>query len=133
MKYNNDELFITYLMIRSLIFLILMGLMMTSCYYDSEEYLYPQSAICDTSNVLYSNSIKPVIDAYCVSCHSGGTPSGSISLENYDQIKPHALDGHLLDALYGTGGAQQMPPGGSLSPCNLAKFRIWITAGAPKN
>lgn len=120
-------------MVKSLLFLMLIGLLMTSCYYDSEEYLYPQTAVCDTSNVLFSNTIKPVIDDYCVSCHSGGTPSGNVSLENYDQIKTHALDGHLMDALYGTGGAQQMPPGGSLSTCNLAKFKIWITAGAPKN
>jgi hypothetical protein len=117
-------------MIRYILFLAIMGMVMTSCYYDSEEYLYPQSAVCDTSNVTFSASIKPVITDYCLTCHSGGAPSGNVNLESYKSIHDLAVSGHLLHVLYGTGGAQQMPPGGSLSACNIAKFEIWITAGA---
>ena len=32
----------------------------TSCYYDKEEILYPQS-VCDTTNVTYSSSVVSIL------------------------------------------------------------------------
>ena len=64
---------------------LFMGLQ--SCYYDNEEELYPNgSAPCDTSNVTFSNSVMPVINQYCISCHGGSFPQGNIFLDNYTNI-----------------------------------------------
>jgi hypothetical protein len=118
-------------MIRSLIVFFSIILLATSCYYDSEEYLYPQSFDCDTANVSFSASVKPIIDAYCVGCHSGGAPGGNLRLETFSNIQEVALNGLLVNSVFGTGGVSPMPKGGgSLSACELAKIKKWVDSGA---
>ena len=75
-----------------LLILVIVG-MIQSCYYDNEEELYPVPSPCDTTNVTYTQSVWPIISNNCTNCHSGSTPSGNISLENYDEI---AAAAHLL-------------------------------------
>ena len=55
----------------------------TSCSYENMETLYPQEPGCDTINVSYTEDIKPIFDANCVSCHSGSAPAGGYSFEDY--------------------------------------------------
>jgi hypothetical protein len=61
------------------------------CYYDNEEYLYPQlNTVCDTVSVTYSVSVKSVLKQNCLSCHSNNTAAslgGNIKLENYANVK----------------------------------------------
>jgi hypothetical protein len=60
---------------RGLLFLILVVsvLVISGCYYDVAEELYPSNGTtCDTSSVTYSLTVKPIIDQFCVSCHSQG-------------------------------------------------------------
>jgi hypothetical protein len=109
--------------------------MYSSCYYDNEETLYPNNTQpCDTSNVTYSQSIVPIVSANCNVCHNKIILSGQVVTDNYDDLKKIALDNNrLLKAIYWTGPFQ-MPKGGNQLPsCDLAKFRIWIQAGAPDN
>jgi len=45
-----------------------------SCYYDSEEALYPSlSSSCDTITVTFSGTITPILANSCLSCHSNAT------------------------------------------------------------
>jgi hypothetical protein len=37
---------------------------------------------CDTSNVLYSNEIAPIINTYCKGCHNTGNKGGNVNLDN---------------------------------------------------
>jgi cytochrome c5 len=88
---------------------------------------------CDTINpVTFSGVIWPVIQTSCTGCHSGSTPSGSVSLTNYANIQAVAASGLLMNSLKGNG-VTRMPPSGSLSSCKIRQFQIWISKGYLNN
>jgi hypothetical protein len=113
-------------------------LIAASCYYDSEEFLYPEiNNSCDISNITFSGSVSPILSQYCFSCHSNNTASaygGNIKLEDYADVKTHAEDGKLLGAIQHSPGYSPMPKGaGKLNDCKISIFQIWIENGVPDN
>ena len=108
----------------------------TTCYYDSVEFLYPEtSAQCDTSHVGYSSSVVPVLQTYCLTCHNNKTAAslgGNIRLENYADVKARANDHKLLGSIAHENGYSPMPKDASkLENCKITVIRLWINAGAP--
>ena len=105
------------------------------CYYDKEELLYPSG--CDTTVVTYAQTVKPVIGAYCLSCHGTltyNTLGGSINLDGYTNIIKQVESGQLLKSIKHEAGASPMPKNQQqLSSCNIAKIQKWINASAPNN
>jgi hypothetical protein len=107
-------------------------LMSAGCYKDNEKTLYPSD--CNTDNVSFSQTITPIINNNCVSCHSGVDGSGGISLANYADIVSCANSGKLLGAIKHESGFQAMPQGGSpLSDCSISQVEAWIQQGTPNN
>ncbi|NOT92450.1 hypothetical protein [Ferruginibacter sp.] len=105
----------------------------SSCYYDKEEILYPQSA-CDTATVTYSSSVVPILVSNCTSCHAGNTPSAGIKLDTHADVKIQVANGKLWGSVSHTASYSPMPKSGSkMSDCNLTKIKKWIDAGAPNN
>ena len=105
----------------------------TSCYYDKEEILYPQS-VCDTTNVTYSSSVVPILVSNCTSCHAGNTPSAGIKLDAYADVKIQVTNGRLWGSVSHAKSYSAMPKNGNkMSDCNLTKIKKWIDAGAPNN
>lgn len=118
----------------SLLFL----LVLSSCYYDSQEYLYPQlNTQCDTTNITYSTSIQPILQNYCLSCHSNasaGALGGNIKLENYSDVMIYANNGILYKVVSHDPAYPAMPLGANkLDDCTLSTINIWVNAGAPNN
>jgi hypothetical protein len=116
---------------------VLILFLISSCYYDSEEYLYPQiSNTCDTSNYTYTGAVKPLLQNSCYSCHSNST-SGSgngIKLENYTDVKLKADDGSLLGSISHSQGYSAMPLNApKLEDCKIVVVQKWIDSGAPNN
>jgi len=113
------------------------ALLLSSCYYDSDEYIYPQiTSQCDTASVMYAKSIVPIIQNHCLSCHGNTTSAvgNSIKLEDYADIKGRADDHSLLGAVAREGGYSAMPKNAAkLDECKIATIRIWVNAGAPDN
>jgi hypothetical protein len=120
-----------------IVFSLLLQAVVSSCYYDSEEYLYPKtSSQCDTTSITYAKSVVPIIQNYCLSCHSNSTSSmgGNIKLEDYADIKLRADDHRLLGSVDHQSGYSPMPPGSKkLDECNVSTIRIWVNASAPNN
>src|SRR5688500_7681484 len=54
---------------------------------------------CDTTNITYSGFVAPLLTTNCVGCHSGGAPSGGISLNSHAGVKTVALNGRLFGAI----------------------------------
>jgi hypothetical protein len=107
---------------------LLLMIVVSSCYYDSEEYLYP--------NTTYAKSVVPILQNYCYSCHSNSTASmgGNIKLEDYADVKLHADDHRLLGSMEHQSGYSPMPQGSKkLDDCKVSTVRIWVYAGAPNN
>jgi hypothetical protein len=118
-------------LILPVVFFILSG-----CYYDSEEALYgkPGSGSCDTSVAKFSSQIKPILNSYCLSCHSNTVASGSgagIKLQDYTDVKTYVVNGRLVGAIEHRAGFSAMPKGGGkLSDCDILIINTWITNGS---
>lgn len=119
--------FITILFVFSILF--------SSCYRDVEELLYPADGTCDTNGVTYSGTVVPLLQSNgCIGCHSGGAPSGNISLDGYANVRVVAQNGKLYGAINHSPGFSPMPQGGNkMSACNINKIKAWIDAGIPNN
>lgn len=118
--------------------LLLITFLIGSCYYDSNESLYPQvAAACDTSNVTYSASVTRILNSNCMVCHSNsqaGSLGGNIKLENFADVKTYATNGRLYGAIAHLNGYSPMPKGASkLSNCEITTIKKWIDTGAPNN
>lgn len=109
------------------------------CYYDNEETLYGKpNSVCDTTNVTYSGSVQPIIQTWCLGCHSNQQVSqgagGGNHLEGYANLRVFALNGRLLGAVEHRPGFSPMPKyGNKLDSCSIAKIKIWVTKGALNN
>jgi uncharacterized membrane protein len=121
----------------SVITVLLLLLTVSTCYYDSQEYLFPQlNNTCDTSQYTFALSVKPILQNNCYSCHSNSTASfgGNVKLENYADVKTAADNGSLLGTLEQTGNYPAMPQGASkLDACKITIIRKWIQSGAMNN
>jgi hypothetical protein len=111
-------------------------IVLDSCYYDSEEALYPSlSSACDTTSVTFSGQISSMLANYCLSCHSNasaGISGNGIRLENYSDVQSRtaAISGSIKQ----TGTYSPMPKnGGKLKPCLISQFDIWVRNGALNN
>ena len=108
-------------------------LMSTACYKDNEEDLYPDNG-CNTENVSFAQTVWPVINNNCVSCHSGPGASGGIRLGNYNEVVATIDGGRFLGAIKHENGFSAMPQGGSkLSDCNISQIDAWIAQGKLNN
>lgn len=111
------------------------SLTMSSCYYDNEEDLYPGTN-CDTTNVSYTNDIRPLIDQSCAyaGCHAGQFPAALLDLSDYSEVKKIADNGLLINRVNRqSGDPLLMPPTGKLGSCTIQEIEAWVAAGAPQN
>lgn len=113
---------------------VLIAILLSTCYYDSEEYLYPQvNNTCDTTQVTFSLGVKTILQNNCYSCHSNTTSEfgNNIRLEDYADVKTVADNGRLLGSISHSGGYAAMPMGSAkLEDCKITIVRKWIEAGA---
>jgi len=110
--------------------------MLSACYYDKADKLYPVAVSCDTANMRYSTHVAPLITINCLNlgCHTSGNPSGGINLQSYANVMAVIPGDKLINALqYKTGGSKNMPPTGKLSACDVSKVDAWIKRGYPNN
>lgn len=113
-------------------------LLCKSCYYDSEEYLFPTANTnCDTTQVTFSASVQPILQNSCLSCHSNNVSAslgGNIKLQDYSDVKIQADNGRLFGAIAHLNGVSPMPKGGQkLDDCKINVIKKWIDLGAPDN
>ena len=96
---------------------------------------------CDTVNVTYTATIKPLLQNSCTGCHNASSAGGGYNLTNYANdasgnmgVQSSALNGSLSGSVNQNGSFSNMPKGGSKLPqCKLDQVRIWVDAGAPNN
>ncbi|HZL10951.1 MAG TPA: hypothetical protein VFC65_13220 [Prolixibacteraceae bacterium] len=118
--------------------LVLLIALITGCYYDSEEKLYPVvSSTCDLTNVTFAGTVKPILQASCLNCHSNSKASndgGGVRLENYDDVKVSVLNGKLMGTINHSSGYIAMPNGGGkLIVCEINQLQNWIDNGTLNN
>ena len=121
-------------MVRQTIKILTVGMLfLSSCYYDVESVLYPQTT-CVTTNMRYVTDINPIIETNCMVCHSAAANLGSITLEGYSNLIKQVNNGQLLGAIKHQPGFTAMPQGAAqLGSCDIAKIEQWIADRAQNN
>ena len=106
-----------------------------SCTWESEEMLYPEPEACDTTNVSFSEDVKPILSANCFECHSNvNAPDFAfgITLEDYEDVK--ASLNLIVGAINHKEGFPAMPRGAEkLDTCAINTIEAFANAGAPNN
>ena len=107
--------------------------LLSSCYYDNEQVLYPSNNL-PTSNISFSKDVNPIIVSRCNSCHAAAVFFGNIATETYDQIKVLADNGKLIGSIRQDSGFKAMPQGSAkLSDAQINLINTWITEGSKNN
>jgi formylglycine-generating enzyme required for sulfatase activity len=104
--------------------------------------------ICELSSSLavdFKEDVQPILERYCLSCHSGKSPDGDCNLSshksafesgvNAPSIVPFEPDNSLLYTMLTVAidDSQLMPPvdaGGPLTKEQIETVRAWISEGA---
>jgi len=103
-------------------------MLITGCYYDKEELLYPGGTVdCSTVSATYTK-VQAIMTNKCNTCHSARSAAGGVVLETYDQVKAHA-DRINQRAIV----EKTMPPAAPLATDEIAILKCWISSGAPNN
>ena len=114
-------------------YVIIVALLSSGCYYDSEEDIYGTTE-CDVEDMSLANDILPILENDCYGCHSAAANFGNITIEGYDNLLKYVDDGSLLGAIKHEGGYSPMPKtGAKLLDCEIAKIESWIDLGALNN
>jgi len=119
------------------IFLTLLVVFFSSCYYDNLGELKPENAAnqsgCDTTAAIsYSNQIVPILEENCTGgCHN--PVSSGFDLTSYTAVNNIALDGSFLGSVQWLPSFRAMPASAKISDCNIAKIRLWIAQGSLNN
>lgn len=85
---------------------------------------------CSTiSGATYNAKVKPIIDTYCVGCHSAGREAESegvyTTFADVSTHKNHIYDEAVLE--------KAMPPTGALPDSLINILHCWKEAGFPQN
>ena len=126
-----------------IIMMIVMGLMINSCYYDAiiEDDFVPIEGDGDgdeTPIVSYQSDIIPLW-VQCVGCHNGSEPPDLRDNVSYNEllngyVVPGNADSSILyKSLLGIDGVELMPPGSMLPDEKITLVRDWINQGALNN
>ena len=120
--------------------LLSMGLtitMLSGCYKDNVEELYPATSNCDTTALSYTVDIQPLIESFCYACHGSSNYTslgGNIALQGHGNLSSVVDNGLLVSSITHDGSASFMPKNSNkLMDCSIAKIRTWVSQGAPEN
>ena len=117
------------------ILLILSVAIIAGCYYDNEEKLYPViPTSCNLTNVTFSATIKPILQASCYNCHSNTNyinNGAGYKLENPADAAANIKQ--ILISIRLTNSPLAMPMGGKLSDCEINQIQKWSDNGTPNN
>ncbi len=120
---------------------LLIMILLSTCYYDSQEYLFPKiNNQCDTTGTILFSSVDSVLQNSCVSCHNLSSASGGINLDGYSNVYPYAITLRnntpiLQGVIRRMSGFTPMPelPSPALDECSIRKIEMWIEQGAQQN
>ncbi len=88
---------------------------------------------CDTAVFTYKDAVAGIMSTNCTGCHSGANASGGIDLSTFTGVNKVAVNGRLVGSITQAPGFIAMPPGGSLSDCDIKQIEKWVAAGAANN
>lgn len=113
--------------------LVFSVLCLYGCENDNAETLYPHPSDCDTTGTSFTDTIEPILNTHCLSCHSNNWAAGGYSYEGYNNVKESADDGSLIGSITSTNNYQPMPIDYELDQCSVDLIEQWIEDGGQNN
>lgn len=108
--------------------------LLQSCTSSNEQELRWSVIYCEDSLVSFQNSILPMMNTSCNSCHSGSSPSSNVRLDNYADVKIYAANGSLMGVINHSSGFSPMPIGKpKWNECRIFTLQKWIDEGMLNN
>ena len=90
--------------------------------------------VCDTTSFKFTEDIQPIINIWCVGCHSAASAGGGYNLSTYSGVVSAVTNNQLMGAIKHSSGFNPMPQGGNqLSSCQISQIQSWINSGYPNN
>lgn len=111
------------IILSSLVGIICIKLLLVSC---EKHKIVPIDTNCPTV-ISYKSDIKPMMDTYCISCHSQGNQSPDLT--TYQSVS--GASSNCLSRM--NDKSNPMPPDGNLQDSLIQKFACWISQGAKNN
>jgi hypothetical protein len=108
----------------------------SSCTHDKVNTPSPNNSSCDTTNVSYSTTIKPIISNNCSisGCHDDITKASGYDMSDYVGLKQAVQGGRIVGAIEHLPYYSPMPnTGGQLSQCQIENIVAWINQGIQNN
>jgi hypothetical protein len=115
---------------------------LSSCSNDSIEDLYPgiyapDTTPCDTSNMTYDATMKPLFITKCgadqTDCHKSPNTAQK-NLDNYADAADLGINGDIMGAVNHEAGFTPMPNNGTtLDNCSKAMIQAWVNRACPEN
>lgn len=115
---------------------VLSALLLSACYNDKADKLYPVAGGCDTTHATYAAVVRPVISSNCAysGCHAGSGASAGINLETVAGLQSIAASGDLIGTITHASGHSPMPKNRARLPdCDISQISAWVNAGAQNN
>ena len=119
---------------------LLILILVSTCYYDSQEYLFPQiNTGCDSTGTIPYARVDSVIKANCLNCHDGPSSGSGIDLTDYTIVHSYAttiikgtpvLQGDIRRMV---PDFNPMPKDAALDICGIRIIELWIEQGAQQN
>ena len=119
--------------------MFILSLYACACLYENEEELFAEddNSQCETTNVSFANTVRPILQNNCFSCHSNLNASSlgsGIKLEEFNDVMMQVNNGKLSGVINHDVGFPKMPLGGAkLDDCSINKIDAWISQGAKNN
>jgi mono/diheme cytochrome c family protein len=90
--------------------------------------------VCDTTSFKYAADIQPIMNSWCIGCHTSSNAGGGADLSNYTGVVNSIANNKLLGTIKHSTGYNAMPQNGNqLSGCQISKIQSWVNAGHPNN
>jgi len=90
--------------------------------------------VCDTTSFKFAADIQPIMNTWCIGCHSSTNAGGGYDLSSYAGVVNSIGHNQLLGSIEHSTGYNAMPQNGNqLSGCQISKIRSWINAGYPND
>jgi len=120
---------------KTLLLALTLSAFIFACKEDTKEDIKPtDTSGCDTSFVpSYATRVQPILNDYCVGCHSSNNATAGIALDNFNSSKNNS--NKLIPAIThptSLPNSKKMPPGGKLKECDIVTIQRWVNSGFPE-
>lgn len=99
---------------------------MASCKKDEPQPTEPSTGATPTPRSFVTD-VQPIINEYCITCHSGAQPSAGRDFSTYQSVKDAAQNANLVGRI--NNANNPMPTQGLMTQTNRTIIEDWTLTG----